>query len=195
MKKSFYTRTFQLNTYLVGLNLMLLLLQIPINLLETGLLSNKYTMFEPFAKETGDKIAIFSKVLQDVNVLLFLLLLAMVLPELIERIKDDSLKNWIYSTWVSFRLRGFLIRQSDYEGEGTFKLQRHNKAIWKTVIDIRKVKITLVVKLPNDAQAQKMILEAEDILREEVSNRFPDYMFSNFERHYHWLKIVGTKKR
>ncbi|GGG23874.1 hypothetical protein [Paenibacillus abyssi] len=87
------------------------------------------------------------------------------------------------------------MRQADHEGEGIFKLQQHNKAIRKSIIDIRNKKITYLAKLPNDMQAQKLILEAKEILREEISSRFPDYTFSNFERYKHWLTIEGTKMR
>ncbi len=136
-----------------------------------------------------------SNTLDGMIVLFVATLLILVVPELVTRIVKDSLTNWFYSIWVSFRLRKFLIRQSDHEGEGIFKLQQHNKAIRKSIIDIREKKITYLVKLPNDVQAQKLILESKEILREEISSRFPDYSFSNFERYKHWLRIEGTKIR
>ncbi|WP_179089622.1 hypothetical protein [Paenibacillus odorifer] len=122
-------------------------------------------------------------------------LLILVVPELVLRIVHDSLANWIYSIWVSFRLRKFLMRQADHEGEGIFKLQQHNKAIRKSIIDIKEKKITYFVKLPNDVQAQKLLLESKEILREEISSLFPKFTFSNFDRYKHWLRIEGTKIR
>ncbi|MNI72677.1 hypothetical protein D3C73_1286330 [compost metagenome] len=52
-----------------------------------------------------------------------------------------------------------------------------------------------LVKLPNDVQAQKLLLESKEILREEISSRFPKFTFSNFDRYKHWLRIEGTKIR
>lgn len=87
------------------------------------------------------------------------------------------------------------MRQADHEGEGIFKLQQHNKAIRKSIIDIKEKKITYFVKLPNDVQAQKLLLESKEILREEISSLFPKFTFSNFDRYKHWLRIEGTKIR
>lgn len=140
-------------------------------------------------------LGLISNTMDGMIVISVATLLILVVPELVLRIVHDSLANWFYSIWVSFRLRKFLIKQADHEGEGTFKLQQHNKAIRKSIIDVREKKITYIVKLPNGVQAQKLILETKEILREEISSCFPDYTFSNYERYKHWMRIEGTKIR
>ncbi|MDD3415716.1 MAG: hypothetical protein PHY47_17200 [Lachnospiraceae bacterium] len=136
-----------------------------------------------------------SHTLDGVIVLSVVVLLILVVPELVNRITEDSLKNWFYSIWVSFRLRKFLVRQADHEGEGILKFQQHNKSIRKSIIDIRNRNITYFVKLPNDMQAQKLILDMKGILHDEITSRFPNYSFSSFERYKHWMRIDGTKMR
>lgn len=159
-------------------------------------LHNETSSFLTEYSEFMSKILVeISKILDGVIVLSVSTLLLLVVPELVTRIVNDSLANWFSSIWVSLRLKKFLIRQADHEGEGIFKIQQHNKSIRKSVIDIRNKKLTYLVKLPNDMQAQKLILEAKEILREEISSRFSEYTFSNFERYKHWLRIEGTKVR
>lgn len=193
--KSLFIRTFHINGFLLLSSLTLLLARISFLLIES-LLQNETS---PFLTEyTGIMtrvLGLISNTLDGMIVISVASLLILVVPELVLRIVHDSIANWFYSIWVSFRLRKFLMRQADHEGEGIFKLQQHNKAIRKSIIDIRNKKITYLVKMPNDMQAQKLILEAKEILREEISSRFPAYSFSNFERQKHWLRIEGTKIR
>ncbi|OAK05801.1 hypothetical protein A6280_27115 [Bacillus wiedmannii] len=193
--KSYFIRTFHINGFLLFVSLMLLLVRVPFKMTEVFLQNETSTSLIEYLKIMSKVLGAISNTLDGMIVLFVATLLILVVPELVTRIVKDSLTNWFYSIWVSFRLRKFLIRQSDHEGEGIFKLQQHNKAIRKSIIDIREKKITYLVKLPNDVQAQKLILESKEILREEISSRFPDYSFSNFERYKHWLRIEGTKIR
>lgn len=86
------------------------------------------------------------------------------------------------------------MNQNEPDGERAFKLQQYNKAIKKSVIDVRNKKITYIIKLPNDFKSQNSIFDIKGILREELSSCFPDYLISNFERNKQWLIIEGTKK-
>jgi hypothetical protein len=193
--KSFFIRTFHINGFLLFISLILLLIRVAFKIIE-GFFHNETSSFlSEYSEFMSKAVGAISNALDGVIVLSVTTLLILVVSELVLRIVHDSIANWFYSIWVSFRLRKFLMRQADHEGEGTFKLQQHNKAIRKSIIDIRNKKITYLVKIPNDMQAQKLILEAKEILREEISSRFPAYSFSNFERYKHWLKIEGTKIR
>ncbi|ERH51132.1 hypothetical protein K4A81_03300 [Bacillus velezensis] len=193
--KSYFVRTFHIIGFLLTSSFLLLLVLVTFMMInaflhaETSLLLNEYTKF------LYKVVDVISKLLEWMNAVSFLLLLILLVPEIVTRISKDSLGNWFKSFWVSYRLRRFLVRQTDHEGEGFLKIQQHNRSIRKSVIDIRNKKITYIVKLPNDMQVQKLILEAKEILREEISSRFPDYTFSNFERYKHWLRIEGTKMR
>lgn len=193
--KSYFIRTFHINGALLFISLILLLVRVPFKMLESFLQNETSPSLTEYSKIMAKVLGAISNTLDGIIVLSVGTLLILVVPELITRIVQDSLANWFYSIWVSFRLRKFLIRQADHEGEGIFKLQQYNKAIRKSIIDVRKKKITYIAKLPNDVQAQKLFLDTKEILREEISSRFPDYTFSNFERYKHWLRIEGTKMR
>ncbi|MFK0526271.1 hypothetical protein ACINKY_29075 [Paenibacillus illinoisensis] len=190
--KSFFIRTFRINGFLLFISLILFLVRVPFKMIVSFLHNETSSYLAEFISKVLGEI---SNTMDGVIVLSVATLLILVIPELITRIVHDSLANWFNSIWVSFRLRKFLIKQADHEGEGSIKLQQHNKAIRKSIIDIRDKKITYIIKLPNGVQAQKLILETREILREEISSRFPDYTFSNFERYKHWFRIEGTKIR
>ncbi|MGG1638728.1 hypothetical protein [Paenibacillus sp. NRS-1760] len=193
--KSFFIRTFHINGFLLFISLILFLVRVPFKMIESFLHNETSSFLTEYSEIMSKVLGSISNTLDGMIVLSVATLLILVVPELVTRIVQDSLANWFYSIWVSFRLRKFLIKQADHEGEGIFKLQQHNKAIRKSIIDVRGKKITYIIKLPNGVQAQKLILETKEILREEISSRFPDYTFSNFERYKHWLRIEGTKIR
>ncbi|KAE8561476.1 hypothetical protein [Paenibacillus polymyxa] len=193
--KSFFIRTFRINGLLIFISLILLLIRVPLKMIESFLHNETSSLLKEYSEFMSKLLGGISNTLDGVIVLSVSTLLLLVVPELVTRIINDSLANWFSSIWVSLRLKKFLIRQADHEGEGVFKIQQHNKSIRKSVIDIRNKKITYLVELPNDMQAQKLILEAKEILREEISSRFSEYTFSNFERYKHSLRIEGTKVR
>jgi hypothetical protein len=140
-------------------------------------------------------VAMVSKVLDGMDAVSFLVLFLLVLPELISRIAKDSLVNWGKSFWVTYRLRRFLIRQTEYEGESEITIEQHNKAIRNSILEIRNDNVVFMIKLPNDFQAQKSIMETKEILREEIASRFRNFVFSNFERYKNYLKLEGTNFR
>ncbi|TWO90220.1 hypothetical protein [Bacillus velezensis] len=193
--KSYFIRTFHINGFLLFTSMLLVLVRVPFKMIEVFLQNETSPSLTEYSKIMAKVLGAISNTLDGVIVLSVGTLLILIVPELITRIVQDSLANWFYSIWVSLRLRKFLTRQADHEGEGIFKLQQHNKAIRKSIIDVRKKKITYIAKLPNDVQAQKLILDTKEILREEISSLFPDYTLSNFERYKHWLRIEGTKMR
>ncbi|RDW18926.1 hypothetical protein [Oceanobacillus chungangensis] len=191
--KSYFIRTFHINGFLLFVSMLLIIIRVPFKLLEVFLQHETSTVLADYSKIMTRVLREISNVLDGMILLSVGMLLILVVPELIRRIVEDSLTNWFYSIWVSFRLRKFLKRQADHEGEGIFKLKQHNKSIQKSIIDIRNQNITYIIKLPNDVQVQKIILDTKDILREEISSRFSEYSFSNFERYKHLLIINGTK--
>jgi len=192
---SYFMRTFHINGFLLFTIMLLVLARFPFKMIEVFLKIETSPSLTEYSKIIAKVLGAISNTLDGLIVLSVGILLIFLVPELITRIVQDSLVNWFYSIWISFRLRKFLIIQADHEGEGISKLQQHNKAIRKSVIDVRKKKITYIAKLPNNVQAQKLILEIKEILREEIASHFPDYTLSNFERYKHWLRIEGTKIR
>lgn len=73
-------------------------------------------------------------------------------------------------------------------------IQNHH-AIWRTCKIINLASITYLAKLPNDLQSHKNFMEIKDVLYGEITNQFPDYSFSQFERYKHWIRMDGSKIR
>lgn len=194
-RKSYFIRTFDINKFILFSLMILILIRAPFKLIELYLQHETTMVLANYSKIMARVLVKISNTLDGVIALSVVVLLILVVPELVNRITEDSLKNWFYSIWVSFRLRKFLVRYTDHEGEGILKFQQYNKSIRKSIIDIRNRNITYLVKLPNDMQAQKLILDMKGILHDEITSRFPDYSFSCFERYKHWMRIDGTKIR
>ena len=70
----------------------------------------------------------------------------------------------------------------------------YNKAIRKIVMDVNNEELLLYTKLPKEHQAQKMLKEVVSEIKEEVSNAYPEYLISGFERDRNSLWLKGTRK-
>ena len=119
------------------------------------------------------------------------IILLLVIPELIYRMVKDSLLNWGYSLWMTYRIRNFLFKDTNCI-ENT---SRKTRIIKISVIDVRKKSIVYLVKLRNDIKFHKKFDEMKDVLYREITNQFPDYSFSKFERYKQWESLEGTKLR
>ncbi|WP_166668043.1 hypothetical protein [Lactococcus cremoris] len=137
------------------------------------------------------------------TVLMTLLLLLSVTVEIISRVKKDSLPNYFTSIIETFRLRRF-----SYQSERTDKVMNDsrakttinpiyhdfNRSVKKLTVDITENQVIVFIKIPHSQQAQKILKEMEHLLREEISSRSPDYIFSNPERIKNQLWFIGTKR-
>ena len=117
--------------------------------------------------------------------------------------KKDSLHNYFTSIIETFRLRRF-----SYQSERTDKVMNDsrakttinpiyhdfNRSVKKLTVDITENQVIVFIKMPHSQQAQKILKEMEHLLREEISSRSPDYIFSNPERIKNQLWFIGTKR-
>lgn len=192
MKKSFFLKTFKINGYLLTLLAMLAVVNLPIRLIVSFLKSEPNPSLIQYTQFLYEWLSIGLKWLDGVTEITALILFLLVLPELISRLTRDSLINWGKSIWLTYRLRKFLLRKVQFDDESDSTVALHNKSIRSAIIDIREDTVVFLMKLPNDYQAQKSVIDTRDILREEISNRFPYYVFSNFDRFKNWLQLEGT---
>lgn len=131
------------------------------------------------------------------------LLLTLLLSEAFLRLRNDQLRNSLKSFWATFRLRHFLIQHDKYnqvnkEGMVNRKdpvLHSFNRASRKAVLDLRKDKLLLCLKLPKELQAQALFKAQEEAIREHISNLYPHYILSPFERQKFNLWLKGTKEK
>lgn len=116
--KSYFFRTFHINVFLPFTSVLLVLVRVPFKMIEVFLQNDTSPFLTEFSKIIAKVWGAISNTLDGMIVLSVGTLLILVVPELITRIVQDSLANWFYSIRVSFRLRKFLTRQADHEGEG-----------------------------------------------------------------------------
>lgn len=179
----------------MGIAILSIMIRFLLEIMSILLLSDANFIFIHYTQFIKKYVLLFGNSLEKAILIVIALLLLLILPELVFRITKDSLLNYIKSYWITFRLRKFLIKQTDYDIESDTKIQKHNLAIKKSVIDIRNDNILFIIKLPNDHEIQKSITDTTDGLREEISSQFPYYVFSSFERKKHLLILEGTRFR
>lgn len=164
---------------------------------------------EVFSTKLGtlNKIPIFFENLHEAIVALtaslILWLIISVSFEIISRLTQDSSLNYFKSVIEAFKLRRFTTQSERTEKIVTDSQQKitvnptyhdFNRAVRKSVIDITKNQVLVFVKVPHSQQAHKIFKDMENLLREEISSRNPDYIFSNPQPIKNQFWFTGTKR-
>ena len=152
-------------------------------------------------KSTTDIIGSVCHRIALVSLLLALLLAG---SEIIQRLKTDSLWNYIQSVYHTFLLRHFLFQRERVQKISNLEHQTvttinpihngFNRAVRKCIVDIRKDTITIFLKVPRDQQGQKILKEMEAQLKEEIVSQHADYYFSSPIRVRNQLWFTGQKR-
>ena len=190
-RKSYFIRTFRINEVMVSGLLLFILIRFPLKFVENNFLKGTNISLLWYSKIMSE---IFEQMIHVVDCMIAIslgIILLLVIPELIYRMVKDSLLNWGYSLWMTYRIRNFLFKDTNCI-ENT---SRKTRIIKISVIDVRKKSIVYLVKLRNDIKFHKKFDEMKDVLYREITNQFPDYSFSKFERYKQWESLEGTKVR
>ncbi|RHR52273.1 hypothetical protein DWX00_02630 [Blautia sp. AF17-9LB] len=190
-RKSYFIQTFRTNEVMIFWLLLLILIRFPLKFVEKNFLNGTNTSLLWYLKIMSEMFEQMIQVVDCMMAISLVIVLILVIPELIDRIVKDSLLNWIYSVWMTYRIRKFLFNDANR----VEKINRKTRIIKTSIIDVRKRRIVYLVKLRNDVQSRKKFDEMKDILRQEITNQFPDYSFSKFERYKQWESLEGTKLR
>lgn len=147
---------------------------------------------------------IISSVCHGFALISLLLALFLVGLEIIQRLKTDSLWNYIQSVYHTFLLRHFLFQRERVQKISNLKHQTvttinpihngFNRAVRKSIVDIRKDTIVVFLKVPRDQQGQKILKEMEAQLKEEIVSQHGDYYFSSPIRVRNQLWFTGQKR-
>lgn len=202
MKKSFFMMTFNLN----------------INLILFSVLSGFLGWTLSFLVTTLSQPLPISLDLSQVNLYLVLgshycylsmviclsILAVSVMLEIVKRVRLDSLINYFKSIYHTFKFRNFLTQREKSEKFTTIDNQTittynpingsFNRCAHKSVIDIRKDEVNILIKVPRDQQGQKVLSDMTSQLKEEVSSQHPNYYFSAPNRVRNTLWLVGKKR-
>lgn len=132
-----------------------------------------------------------------------LVVLVFVIPEILKRLMKDKIINLLRSIQGTFVFRRFLkqYQPSSSTGEEMISItvnhaiSKFNSSVLNAVLDFTENSIKLYIKVPQSAQAQKILREHEVQIKEEISNLYPEYLISTFERKKHQLWLIGTKRK
>lgn len=204
MKKTFFQKTYNLNINLIGLAILSLLFKIGINLFIQALENIKIYGMQGVFTKTLDILTICEYYIQLLSFFLILLPTVLIIIELIQRFLKDSLWNYFKSIYQTFRMRQFLKQDEQHEPMNTIEnqtftrinpiLKSFNHSVLGCTVDVRKETVTVLLAIPRTQQAQKLLKEMEDDIKEEISNRNPHYYFSSPHRKGNTLWFTGTKR-
>lgn len=169
-------------------------------MIETTKLSGMQGLFTTII----DKLTALEYYIQLLSFSLILVPALLVIIELVQRFLNDSLWNYFKSIYRTSRMRQFLKQDEQYEPINTIEnqivtrinpiLKDFNHSVLGCTVDVRKENVTVLLAIPKTQQAQKILKEMEDDIKEEISNRNPHYYFSSPHRKGNKLWFTGTKR-
>ncbi|HFI0695644.1 TPA: hypothetical protein ACGO4F_001745 [Streptococcus suis] len=202
MKKSFFIRTFNLNTNLFILASLTGLLGWTLNFLAITL--NQTLPGSLDLSQVSLYLGLGSHYCYLAMSILLFVLAVLVTVEIVNRVRYDSLSNYFKSIFHTFKFRNFLTQREKSEKVTTIDNQTittynpingsFNHCAHKSVIDIRKDEIKGFIKVPRDQQGQKVLADMLPQLKEEVSSQHPNYYFSAPNRIRNNLWLVGKRR-
>ncbi|HEM5226971.1 TPA: hypothetical protein U1348_000736 [Streptococcus suis] len=202
MKKSFFIRTFNLNTNLFILASLTGLLGWTLNFLAITL--NQTLPVTLDLSQVSLYLGLGSHYCYLAMSILLFVLAVLVTVEIVNRVRYDSLSNYFKSIFHTFKFRNFLTQWEKSEKVTTIDNQTittynpingsFNRCAHKSVIDIRKDEIKGFIKVPRDQQGQKVLVDMLSQLKEEVSSQHPNYYFSAPNRIRNNLWLVGKRR-
>ena len=201
MKKTFFQTTYNLNANLIVLALLSFLFKIGITLLIQMLENTKLSGMQELFTTILDKLTALEHYIQLLSFCLVLVPALLVIIELVQRFLKDSLWNYFKSIYQTFRMRQFLKQDepmNTIENQTITRinpiLKSFNHSVLGCTVDVRKENVTVLLAIPRTQQAQKLLKEMEDDIKEEISNRNPHYYFSSPHRKGNKLWFTGTKR-
>lgn len=198
MNKTYFMKTFNLNINLFVFFTFGLVITFISSMFDTPIETGKLDLLNkiPILFEKIYKISLTA------TLLLTLFILISVTFEIRDRLKKDTLTNSFRSITKTLKFRRF-IAQSERINNSNGSHNRttrnpiyidFNKAVRKSVVDVREHQTVIFIKVPHSQQAQKILKEMEGLIKEEISTCNPDYYFSTPQRIGNQLWFTGTKR-
>lgn len=189
MRKSFFQKTYNVNVWLIYFGFLSIILNLALR--QLGELSKNIqipqlkNIFSLIQEKLGI-IEYFSKLLSIILITLVIFLIGI---ELLQRFRNDSVLNYFKSIFQTIRFRHFLKQDerneaiSDKDNQTTKTgfdpvVQSFNNSISKCTIDVRNSSVSVVMQYPKTQQAQKILREMTEQIKEEISSYNPGYIFS-----------------
>lgn len=184
MKKSYFMRILNITIFLFVTALFVLFLVFLSNHIITSLDKSDIT----FIRQASNVVKTIIMFISRLGMLSATVAVLIITVEIISRFKSDKIINYFKSVYSTMLLRHFLTQTERTEKVMTIEGQTittynpinntFNRAVRKSVVDIRQNCMTIIIKTPSKQQAQKILKEMEPQIKEELANRNPDYYFS-----------------
>lgn len=204
MKKSFFQKTYNLIINLTIIGLICFLAQFCLGLFYQAIELSGLSQYNNSFILISDSLANIKQVILVFSISILAISSILVIGQLLYRIAKDSLWNYFKSVYQTIRIRQFL-KQDELSETITFNenqtvtqfnpiLREFNQSVSKCSIDIHNEEITVFMKIPRTQQAQKLLKDMEEHIKEEISSYNPNYYFSTPVRERNSLWFKGTKR-
>lgn len=204
MKKTFFQTTYNLNANLIVLALLSFFFKIGINLLIQMIETTKLSGMQGIFATILDQLTTLEYYIQLLSFCLIFITFLLIIIEIVQRLSKDSLWNYFKSIYQTSLMRQFLKQDEKSESMSTIEnqtvtrinpiLKNFNQSILGCTVDVRKETVTILLLVPRTQQAQRLLKEMEDDIKEEISSRNPNYYFSSSYRKGNKLWFIGTKR-
>ncbi|MBE6163972.1 MAG: hypothetical protein E7156_01375 [Streptococcus gallolyticus] len=203
MKRNFFQLTFNPILTLSYFSIFCFMLNLGLVMISYSIDANDLASLALFSWFQA-KLTLISPYVNQLTKLTGTIALSCLAFEGLHRISKDSLWNYLTSIYQTLRLRQFLRQDNPSEPLLTADTQTvahanpilkvFNQSVSKCVVDIRKETVTVLLRLPRTQQAQKVLKEMEEDIKEEIANRYPHYYFSAPNRVGNQLWFIGTRR-
>ena len=204
MKKSFFQKTYNLIINLTIIGLICFLAQFCLGLFYQAIELRGLSQYNNSFILINDSLDNIKQVILVFSISILAISSILVIGQLLYRIAKDSLWNYFKSVYQTIRMRQFL-KQVEYsepivtiENQTITRfnpvLSEFNQSVRKCTVDIHQEEVSIFLKLPRTQQAQKLLKDMEEHIKEEISNYNPNYYFSIPVRERTGLWFKGTKR-
>lgn len=167
---------------------------------KTDSLSSHFSVFQRF----DTQLEKFPHLMYHIALLFIIIFLFLITIEIIRRLSNDSIYNYLKSIKQTIQLRRFL---KQYDRSNKEILDKNHSANYynpihncfnhtanKCTVDINKDTVSVFIKAPTTQQAQKVLKEMIEDIKEEITSLNPNYYFSSLNREYNKLWFIGTRR-
>ena len=202
MKKSFFQKTYNLIINLTIISLICFLAQFCLGLFYQAIELSGLSQYNNSFILINDSLDNIKQVIFVFSISILAISSILVIGQLLYRIAKDSIWNYFKSVYQTIRMRQFLKQVEYSEPIVTIEtitrfnpvLSEFNQSVRKCTVDIRQEEVSIFLKLPRTQQAQKLLKDMEEHIKEEISNYNPNYYFSTPLRVGNKLWFKGTKR-
>ena len=205
MNKNYYQTTLSLTLHSAILALAGIVLSLLLAFASHSITVSDAELFEPLALWLKNLLQVLAICIAFVTCIPMTIFITLVSTNIIERHKNDSVPNYLNSICQTVHMKRFLRQDESSEYIDTSDnrqsskrynpvLVTFNRSMSKTVVDIRKNSVTVIIKYPKTRQSQKILKDMNEDIKEELASMNPEYIFSFPSREGNVLVFKATRR-